>query len=92
MYIYLVAYDLYKPGQDYKHLYAQLEEWNGKHILESTWIIKRKESATKIKNILKTLALDGNDKIVVIQITPDAKCSSSGLTPEIEYIILPLLL
>jgi len=85
---YLIAYDLIGSDKDYDDLIAKLLEWKGTRILESTWIISnRKESAKVIKNVLKALALDSNDKIIVIQITPDSKYASYNLEAKIRDLL-----
>lgn len=65
--VYLVSYDLRKPGQDYKGLFAELEAssswW---HYLESTWLIKTPEDANHLYNRLAT-HLDEGDSILIIQ-------------------------
>ena len=69
--VYVVSYDLRKPGQDYKGLFDELEAspswW---HYLESTWLIATSESANELYNRLRK-HLDGGDSILIIQAGTD---------------------
>ncbi len=67
--IYLITYDLKKPGRDYNSLYETIKSatswW---HYLESTWIVQTnqtvKEWSDKIRNVTDT-----NDSFLVVDIT-----------------------
>ena len=65
--VYVVSYDLRKPGQDYKGLFDELEAssswW---HYLESTWLIETPADANQLYNRLAK-HLDQGDSILVIQ-------------------------
>jgi hypothetical protein len=67
----LITYDLKKPGQDYSALYNTIKTasrwW---HYLESTWII---ETASPPQAWVEKLLphLDQNDRLIVVQITPN---------------------
>jgi hypothetical protein len=69
--VYLVSYDLRKPGQDYKGLFAELEAssswW---HYLASTWLIATSESANELYNRLQK-NLDRGDRLLIIQAGTD---------------------
>ena len=69
--VYVVSYDLRKPGQDYKGLFDELEAssswW---HYLESTWLIATLESANELYNHLRK-HLDGGDRLLIIQAGTD---------------------
>ena len=65
--VYVVSYDLRKPGQDYKGLFDELQTSPGWwHYLESTWLIATSESANELYNHLRKY-LDRDDSILVIQ-------------------------
>ena len=69
--VYVVSYDLRKPGRDYKGLFDELQvspSWW--HYLESTWLIVTTESANELYNRLRT-HLDQDDSILVIQAGAD---------------------
>lgn len=67
MAVYVVSYDLQKPGKDYKGLSEELQRspswW---HYLESTWLISTREDANQLYNRLRE-HLDVNDSILVVQ-------------------------
>lgn len=69
--VYVVSYDLRKPGQEYKNLFDELQAstswW---HFLDSTWLIATPESANELYNRLRT-HLDRDDSILVIQAGAD---------------------
>jgi len=69
--VYVVSYDLRKPGQDYKGLFDALQAspswW---HYLESTWLIATSENANELYNRLWA-HLDRDDSILVIQAGAD---------------------
>ncbi len=69
--VYVVSYDLCKPGQDYKGLFDELQAspswW---HYLESTWLIATSESASELYNRLRG-HLDGGDRLLIIQAGTD---------------------
>jgi hypothetical protein len=71
--MYLVTYDLKKPGQDYKDLHEAIKGcgtwW---HYLESTWLLKTSLTATQIFERLQPY-LDSNDRILIIRVTPNDK-------------------
>ena len=69
--VYVVSYDLRKPGQDYKNLFDELQTSLGWwHFLDSTWLIATSESANELYNRLRT-HLDRDDSILVIQAGAD---------------------
>lgn len=65
--VYVVSYDLRKPGKDYIGLTEQLKAsprwW---HYLASTWLIFTSESATQLYNRLAP-HLDRDDIILIIE-------------------------
>ncbi len=69
---YLIGYDLYRPGQDYKDLFEaikQLGAWW--HYLDSTWIVVTSHNAGQIRDYLKPY-LDTNDELLVVRLRADA--------------------
>ena len=65
--VYVVSYDLRKPGQDYKGLFNELQASpNWWHYLESTWLIATSEDANQLYNRLAS-HLDQGDSILIIQ-------------------------
>lgn len=69
MALFFIAYDLDKPGQNYKAVHALLKKMGAKRVLESTWALREKSSTTKI---LKAIAgedgpFDANDRVIVIE-------------------------
>ena len=73
MKIYLIGYDLDKPGQNYTNLIAAIEKafdtrW---HCLDSTWLVKSDYTAVQIRDYLQT-HIDASDKLLVATVTKDA--------------------
>jgi len=65
--VYVVSYDLKKPGKNYVGLTEQLQFFPGWwHYLGSTWLISTSESATELYNRLAP-HLDKNDSILIIE-------------------------
>ena len=65
--VYVVSYDLRKPGKDYIGLTEQLQASPGWwHYLASTWLISTSESATQLYNRLVP-HLDKDDSILIIE-------------------------
>lgn len=69
--IFLITYDLKKPGQNYNELYDAIKgcgEWQ--HPLESTWVIKvgSQFSSNDIYNHLRP-KIDEGDLMFVVDIT-----------------------
>lgn len=69
MTLYIVSYDLKKPGKDYKGLYEELKKspkwW---HYLESTWLIHTNETADQLFDRLRS-HIDENDYVLVTEVT-----------------------
>ena len=70
--VYLITYDLNRPGQDYQKLYKAIEHLsNGySHCLDSTWLINTDLDADKITRKLAPY-IDKNDRMLVVKITQD---------------------
>ncbi|TNB71599.1 SinR family protein [Arthrobacter sp. BB-1] len=68
----MVGYDLNKTGQNYDALIKRLKEYpTWWHHLDSTWLIRTECTAVQVRDELGKL-LDGNDKLVVIEVTSNA--------------------
>jgi hypothetical protein len=65
--VYIVSYDLKKPGKNYTGLIEQLQHspkwW---HYLSSTWLISTKETPEQLYDRLSA-HLDQNDFILIIE-------------------------
>lgn len=65
--LYIVSYDLRKPGKDYIGLTEQLQHsplwW---HYLESTWLIATSERPSELYNRLAA-HLDSGDSVLIIE-------------------------
>ncbi len=65
--IYIVTYDLLKPGQDYSGLIKAISQYHHVHPLESVWFIKSMDTSEKIsEDLLKWI--DTNDRIFIGEI------------------------
>ncbi len=69
--VYLVTYDLNRPGQDYAGLHTAIKAlgawW---HYLDSTWLVDTHLSAQQISdNLVPTI--DSNDRLLAIGVTSD---------------------
>ncbi len=67
MALYLVSYDLDKPGQDYPALIKRLEEFLAKRILFSQWLMVHTATPEAIRNDLQRF-IDKNDRILVVEL------------------------
>lgn len=70
--VYLITYDLNKPGQNYNSLYEAIKKigrwW---HHLDSNWLVEtNNNSASQISDILRK-EIDKNDNLLVIRVTRD---------------------
>jgi hypothetical protein len=66
MAVYLVGYDLKKPGQDYQDLFEAIKvvgsDWW--HCLDSTWLVVSDSSAVNVRAALVP-HIDANDRLLV---------------------------
>jgi len=67
MALYLVSYDLDKPGQDYPDLIKRLEYLGARRILFSEWFLSNDANATAIRDDLLRF-MDNNDRILVVEL------------------------
>jgi len=69
--LYVISYDLNKPGQNYSGLFKAIKNlgswW---HHLDSTWLVDSSLSATKISDILDT-KIDKNDSLLIFRLGKD---------------------
>lgn len=79
MSVYLITYDLKRPGQNYQSLHEAIKRLgtNWWHHLESTWLVAGVASATIATNALRR-HMDANDFLLVTDIGDD----SDGWLPE----------
>ena len=77
MKVFLISYDLKKPGRNYDDLYKKIKSF-GKwyHCLESVWIIKTSSTLQKVSDELVN-QIDDNDRLLVVEI----KNNYSGWMP-----------
>lgn len=69
--VYLITYDLVKPGQDYDGLISKIKTLgNWWHYLKSTWLVDTNLNAKQIYEQLKA-NLDSSDNILIIKVTRD---------------------
>jgi hypothetical protein len=78
MAVYLIGYDLIKPGKDYSKIVPEIKRafpdyW---HCLDSTWLVKTEYSAVQIRAHLAQF-IDTNDRILVATIGKGAAWSVS---------------
>lgn len=65
--VYEISYDLNRPGQDYKDLYAAIKNLGSWcHPVDSTWFVDSSLSADAIRDRLKAV-MDKSDALVVVK-------------------------
>ena len=77
--VYMVGYDLNRPGQNYSALFEEIKtvSSNWWHNLDSTWIIVSNLTATQIRDRLRA-KIDAGDELLVAKISaPAAWCGFS---------------
>lgn len=68
MALYLVTYDLNRPGQDYQELYDRIKQCgNAWHGMQNTWFVETTKSAAQIRDHVGP-ALDRGDKLFVSRV------------------------
>lgn len=68
MALYLLEYDLRKQ-RDYQKLYAELEKFSAKRVLESLWCFNRNNTSTESLRNHFTQFIDNDDGLIVLQAT-----------------------
>ena len=66
--LYIVSYDLRKPGQDYSGLTEELERLGGKKVLLSQWAMRRTNTSAKALREHFQKFIDDNDRLLVTQV------------------------
>ena len=65
---YLISYDLYTPGQNYRGIHHAIEALGEHlHILRAVWIVKFSGTGQEIIDILDPY-IDDNDKLLVVEL------------------------
>ena len=67
MALYLVSYDLDKPGQDYPDLISRLQQLGARRILYSEWFLISNASAVAVRDDLLRY-MDANDRILICEL------------------------
>ncbi|WP_419877682.1 CRISPR-associated protein Cas2 [Brevibacillus centrosporus] len=72
MAVYLISYDLDKPGQNYSKVHEAIKSYGSwAKVLESTWLIETTQTAGQVRdNILRSM--DENDKLFVLRAGSEA--------------------
>ena len=66
--LYIISYDLRKPGQDYATLFNALRRKGAKRVLKSQWALKdHKGKAIALRDELKR-DIDTNDRLLVTEV------------------------
>ncbi|MBZ5573290.1 MAG: SinR family protein [Acidobacteriia bacterium] len=67
MALYLISYDLDKPGQDYPDLIARLKEFGAQRVLYSEWFLIHSATPVQLRDDLMRF-MDANDRILVVEL------------------------
>lgn len=70
MAVYLVTYDLRRPGKDYSAVHAFLKQFTYCKDLESVWLLDTQWTAQQIRDGLNQ-RIDNNDKTFVVRLMQD---------------------
>ena len=82
MALFLITYDLRKPGRNYDDLYKLLDDtWHAKRLVESVWLAELTGPAPTIRDLIRGL-VDANDRLAVIEVTGDADWATGYGMPE----------
>lgn len=72
MAVYMIGYDLNRPGQNYPDLIDALKTYSTRwHCLDSTWLVKTTKSAEQIRDEL-TPHIDTGDELLVATLTGES--------------------
>lgn len=74
MAVYIVTYDLNKPGQDYSSLIKAIEGYTHCKCLKSAYFIDTSEDAATVRDKLMKL-IDGNDTLYVMDLRKHWACN-----------------
>ena len=65
--VFMVSYDLHRPGQQYERLLNTLEhELQGRRVLHCQWAVRAKGDAKAVLAHLRPTLIDGNDRLLVM--------------------------
>jgi hypothetical protein len=81
MNIFLVSYDLDKPGQDYPRIIERLKALGALRVLYSEWILQGNYSAVNLRDDLRQY-IDQNDKLLVVALTGEVAWTSLMINNE----------
>lgn len=82
MRMFLVSYDLNRPGQQYASLINRLEQLGARRVLYSQWMLRTATPVEALRNDLQRF-LDAGDGILVVDVT-NAPMAWSNLQSEIK--------
>lgn len=68
MKLYLISYDLNKPGKNYSELLEELRALGAKRILLSQWVLRSAHRVSDLRDDLKRL-MDTNDRLLIVEIS-----------------------
>lgn len=82
MALFLVSYDLDKPGQDYPDLIARLKQFGAQRILYSEWfLVHNSATPAQLRDDLLRF-MDSNDRILVVELKNNAAWQRLMITNE----------
>ena len=65
--VFVVTYDLHRPGQQYEHLWNTLEhELQGRRVLHCQWAVRFNGDARTVLAHLRPSLIDANDRLLVM--------------------------
>jgi hypothetical protein len=86
MKVFIISYDLRKPGRNYESLYKAIKSVPYAHPLESVWLVQHGGPATVIRETLKA-HIDKTDGLMVIEFTEGADWALFGINkPSSDWI------
>jgi hypothetical protein len=62
--LYLISFDLNRPGQNYSELDAALVRLGARKVLYSQWVTRSTSSAVQLRDYLRG-CMDANDRVLV---------------------------
>ncbi len=84
MKVYLITYDLNRPGQKYDLLYQAIKGYTHSHFMQNAWIIHTNQAASEVRDHLQA-HIDTNDKLFVSQVR---EAAWKGLDPDLSTWII----
>jgi hypothetical protein len=65
--VYVVSFELHRPGQQYERLWSTLQhELQGRQVLVSQWAVRAKGDARTLLAQLRPSLVDANDRLLVM--------------------------